>query len=114
MPAPQSQLDFASGLNASEGLGAFHPVIAQWFARRLGTPSEPQAKGWPLIRQGRDVLIAAPTGSGKTLAAFLACLDRLFRLSLEGQLGDQTRVVYISPLKALGNDVQKNLLEPLG
>jgi ATP-dependent Lhr-like helicase len=91
----------------------FHPIIQQWFARALGTPSEPQRRGWPLIRAGHDVLIAAPTGSGKTLTAFLACLDRLFRLSLGGELGDVTRVVYVSPLKALGNDVQKNLLQPL-
>ena len=94
-------------------LTGFHPIVQQWFARALGPPSEPQRQGWPLIRAGHDVLIAAPTGSGKTLTAFLACLDRLFRLSLEGELGDVTRVVYVSPLKALGNDVQKNLLQPL-
>ncbi|MGA9521504.1 MAG: DEAD/DEAH box helicase, partial [Myxococcaceae bacterium] len=92
---------------------SFHPIVQRWFAQRLGTPSEPQQRGWPLIAEGRDVLIAAPTGSGKTLTAFLHCLDRLFRQALEGQLEDRTSVLYVSPLKALGNDVQKNLLRPL-
>jgi len=94
-------------------LSSFHPVVQQWFAETFGEPSEPQVAGWPVIRAGRDVLIAAPTGSGKTLAAFLACLDNLFRLAARGELPDETRVLYISPLKALGNDVQKNLLQPL-
>ena len=79
----------------------------------LGVPSEPQSRGWPRILAGEDVLIAAPTGSGKTLSAFLAALDRLLRLALENRLEDRTSVVYVSPLKALGNDVQKNLLAPL-
>jgi ATP-dependent Lhr-like helicase len=114
MLSASPSLESSTGLPVPEALSAFHPVIQQWFLRALGPPSEPQVRGWPLIRQGKDVLIAAPTGSGKTLAAFLACLDRLFRLSLEGALGDATRVVYVSPLKALGNDVQKNLLQPLG
>ena len=94
-------------------LASFHPVVRSWFTQTLGEPSEPQVQGWPVIRSGKDVLIAAPTGSGKTLAAFLACLDGLFRLASKGQLPDETRVLYISPLKALGNDVQKNLLQPL-
>lgn len=94
-------------------LSSFHPLVARWFTSRLGEPSPPQVKGWPAIRSGADVLIAAPTGSGKTLSAFLACLDELFRLALDGQLPDETRVLYVSPLKALGNDVQKNLLAPL-
>jgi ATP-dependent Lhr-like helicase len=113
--SPQASLDFSlpSPALAEPALAAFHPVVQRWFADRLGEATEPQRKGWPLIGQGRDVLIAAPTGSGKTLAAFLAALDRLFRLSLTEQLGDATRVLYVSPLKALGNDVQKNLLEPL-
>src|SRR5205807_8123419 len=89
----------------------FHPAVAKWFEGKFGTPTEPQALGWPHIAAGRDTLIAAPTGSGKTLAAFLACLDSMIR---EGEgLPDQTQVLYVSPLKALANDVRKNLLEPL-
>ena len=94
-------------------LSQFHPVISKWFGERFGEPTEPQRLGWPAIAAGRDTLIAAPTGSGKTLAAFLACLDRLFREAVTYQLEDQTRVLYISPLKALSNDVQRNLQVPL-
>jgi len=97
----------------TDPLSDFHPIIQRWFRTRLGDATEPQKRGWPLVRQGRDVLIAAPTGSGKTLAAFLAAVDRLFRQALEGTLRDETSVLYVSPLKALGNDVQKNLLKPL-
>ncbi|HZA49695.1 MAG TPA: DEAD/DEAH box helicase, partial [Myxococcaceae bacterium] len=97
----------------ADPLARFHPIVQRWFRTRLGTPSEPQRLGWPHIRAGRDVLIAAPTGSGKTLAAFLHCLDALFRRALEGALEDKTQVLYVSPLKALGNDVQRNLLAPL-
>ncbi len=93
--------------------GLFHPVVSDWFEETFGTPSEPQIEGWPAIHSGRHVLIAAPTGSGKTLAAFLGAIDRLTRQSLEGELPDTTQVLYVSPLKALANDVQKNLLEPL-
>ena len=98
---------------SADPLAAFHPLVAAWFRETLGEPSAPQLAGWPAIQARRDVLIAAPTGSGKTLAAFLACLDRLLRQALEGTLPDETEVLYVSPLKALGNDVQKNLLEPL-
>src|SRR3954447_12647072 len=94
-------------------LAPFHPLVQRWFTERLGEPSEPQVQGWPEILRGRDVLIAAPTGSGKTLSAFLACVDGLMRDALEGGLTDRTRILYVSPLKALGNDVQKNLLQPL-
>src|SRR5215467_81777 len=94
-------------------LASFHPIIQAWFAERLGEPSPPQRQGWPLIRNHQSVLVAAPTGSGKTLAAFLACLDELFKDALEGKLKDETRLLYVSPLKALGNDVQQNLLRPL-
>src|SRR5688572_15541417 len=91
-----------------------HPVSAAWFRERFGEPTEPQARAWPAIAAGRDTLIAAPTGSGKTLAAFFWCLDRLLGRAIEkGALEDQTEVLYVSPLKALGNDVQKNLEEPL-
>src|SRR5213596_1757836 len=91
----------------------FHPAVARWFEERFGSPTEPQERGWPAIQSGTDTLIAAPTGSGKTLAAFLASLDRLFQDGLAGNLRDETRVVYVSPLKALSNDIHKNLEEPL-
>ncbi len=91
----------------------FHPVVARWFAERFGEPTAPQQRGWPEIEAGRHTLIAAPTGSGKTLAAFLVCLDRLVRRWLDGALEEQTYVVYVSPLKALGNDIHRNLEEPL-
>ena len=81
---------------------------------KFGTPTEPQEQGWPHILAGRTTLISAPTGSGKTLAAFLACIDRLVRKALAGDLRDRTEVLYVSPLKALGNDIQKNLEGPLG
>jgi ATP-dependent helicase Lhr and Lhr-like helicase len=91
-----------------------HPLVAEWFVRRFGTPTEPQEQGWPHILADRTTLISAPTGSGKTLAAFLACIDRLVRKALAGDLADRTEVLYVSPLKALGNDIQKNLEIPLG
>jgi len=90
-----------------------HPITQEWFVSRFGTPTEPQVLGWPIILAGKPTLISAPTGSGKTLAAFLVCIDRLFRQSLEGSLRPSTQVVYVSPLKALSNDIQKNLEEPL-
>jgi ATP-dependent Lhr-like helicase len=93
-------------------LSAFHPVVARWFQQRFGEPTTPQRLGWEAIRSGRNTLIAAPTGSGKTLAAFLEELDRLFREGLEGPLPDETRVVYVSPLKALSADIHLNLAEP--
>src|SRR6202045_3375418 len=91
----------------------FHPAVARWFEQRFGSPTEPQARGWPEIHSGRHVLISAPTGSGKTLAAFLASLDALFREGAKTELPDATRIVYVSPLKALSNDIRKNLQEPL-
>jgi len=97
-----------------ESLAWAHPLVAEWFVERFGTPTEPQEQGWPHILAGRTTLISAPTGSGKTLAAFLACIDRLVRKALAGHLGDRTEVLYVSPLKALGNDIQKNLEIPLG
>jgi ATP-dependent helicase Lhr and Lhr-like helicase len=93
-------------------LSFFHPVVASWFQQRFGEPTLPQRSGWEAIRSGRHTLIAAPTGSGKTLAAFLHSLDQLFREGLEGPLPDETRVVYVSPLKALSADIHLNLAEP--
>jgi len=98
-----------------DALSAFHPAVRTWFERRfpLG-PTEAQAQGWPAIAQGRDTLIAAPTGTGKTLTAFLVCIDRLYKeFESTGVLEDEIHLVYVSPLKALGVDIQKNLQEPL-
>lgn len=94
-------------------LDTFHPAVGTWFQRRFDAPTEAQALGWPEIASGRDTLIAAPTGSGKTLAAFLASIDRLLRRAEDGPLEDAIEVVYISPLKALSNDIQRNLEQPL-
>ncbi len=91
-----------------------HPLVREWFVSHFGTPTEPQEQGWPHILAGHTTLISAPTGSGKTLAAFLACIDRLVCKALAGDLHDRTEVLYVSPLKALGNDIQKNLEVPLG
>ena len=91
----------------------FHPIIREWFEERFRQPTEAQAQGWAAVAEGRHTLIAAPTGSGKTLAAFLTCIDRLVRQGLAGELPDTTQVVYVSPLKALSNDIQKNLAGPL-
>lgn len=94
-------------------LERFHPLVQRWFAERFAAPTDAQRLGWPAILGGQDALIAAPTGSGKTLTAFLASLDRLVRLALAGELRDQTYVVYVSPLRALSNDIQRNLEAPL-
>jgi ATP-dependent helicase Lhr and Lhr-like helicase len=91
----------------------FHAVLTRWFEEKFGTPTDPQKAGWPAIKSREHTLIAAPTGSGKTLAAFFAALDALFRDGLAGELKDETRVLYVSPLKALSNDIHKNLEEPL-
>jgi len=98
-----------------DALADFHPAIRTWFARRFPRgPTEPQAQGWPAIAEGRHTLIAAPTGTGKTLTAFLVCIDRLYReFQGAGVLEDETQLVYVSPLKALGVDIQKNLEQPL-
>jgi ATP-dependent helicase Lhr and Lhr-like helicase len=90
-----------------------HPVVRDWFTARFGSATEPQRRAWPAIRAGAHVLISAPTGSGKTLAAFLICLDDLVRAGLAGGLPETTQVLYVSPLKALSNDIHKNLDVPL-
>ena len=105
---PSAQHASASGLEWA------HPLVRDWFVRRFAGPTEPQEQGWPHILARRTTLISAPTGSGKTLAAFLACIDALVRKALTGGLADRSEVLYVSPLKALGNDIQKNLEVPLG
>jgi ATP-dependent helicase Lhr and Lhr-like helicase len=94
-------------------LSVFDPLVARWFSDQFGSPTEPQALGWREIASGRDSLISAPTGSGKTLAAFLICIDKLVRAARAQTLEDATQVVYVSPLKALSNDVHRNLELPL-
>ena len=94
-------------------LSSFHPIIRQWFRSRFDAPTDAQLAGWPAIAQGRHTLIAAPTGSGKTLTAFLTCIDQLVRQGVDEGLPETTQVVYVSPLKALSNDIQKNLAVPL-
>ncbi|MCP5118894.1 MAG: DEAD/DEAH box helicase, partial [bacterium] len=94
-------------------LASFDPLVAEWFATRFAGATEPQVQGWPHIREGKDVLISAPTGAGKTLAAFLICLDKLVRLARDHRIEDRIHVVYVSPLKALSNDIRKNLEVPL-
>src|SRR5207245_411818 len=91
----------------------FLPFVRRWFAETFSEPTRPQREGWEAIASGRDTLIVAPTGSGKTLAAFLWALDHLHRLGLEGRLEDRVYVVYVSPLRALNNDIEKNLRAPL-
>src|SRR5436309_2856958 len=91
----------------------FLPFVRQWFETTFSEATPPQRDGWDAIASGRDTLIVAPTGSGKTLASFLWALDHLHRLGLEGRLEDRVYVVYVSPLRALNNDIEKNLREPL-
>src|SRR6202789_1085211 len=109
MPPPQS----CAEVEEPDALGWAHPVVREWFIGRFGPPTPPQERGWPPILAGRPTLISAPTGSGKTLAAFLICIDQLIRKAMDGSLAPSTAVVYVSPLKALSNDVQKNLEQPL-
>ncbi|MCI0424052.1 MAG: DEAD/DEAH box helicase, partial [Acidobacteria bacterium] len=94
-------------------LDRFHPAVRNWFARHFAAPTEPQRDAWPSIAGGNHTLIAAPTGSGKTLAAFLSALNDLVERGVAGELRDETYVVYVSPLKALSNDIQRNLQQPL-
>ena len=91
----------------------FHPAVARWFRQTFAAPTPAQAEAWPAIQAGQNVLVAAPTGSGKTLAAFMAAIDSLVRQGLDGVLPDETQVVYVSPLKALSNDIERNLAAPL-
>src|ERR1700678_498500 len=94
-------------------LRSFHPAVAAWFMRTFDAPTPAQSEAWPAIQSGRNVLVAAPTGSGKTFAAFLAAIDQLVREGLESALPDETRIVYVSPLKALSKYIHRNLEAPL-
>ncbi len=107
-------LETRTNMMAPCSLSWAHALVQEWFMGRFVSPTEPQEQGWPHIRGGESTLISAPTGSGKTLAAFLACIDRLIRKALTGELQDRTEVLYVSPLKALSNDIRKNLEVPLG
>ncbi len=109
-PDNDTGVQYDSGMSALE---QFLPAVSSWFRDTLGEPTPPQEEAWPLLKAGKDVVVAAPTGSGKTLAAFLSALDDLAKDARDGVLGDELRVVYVSPLKALSNDVGKNLLLPL-
>ena len=100
-------------LSARGPLEAFDPLVREWFADKFADVTEPQRLGWPEIQAGHDVLISAPTGSGKTLAAFLTAIDSLVRQARAGELPNQTQILYVSPLKALSNDIHKNLDIPL-
>ncbi len=100
-------------MTTSERVQGFHPVVATWFERRFTAPTDAQAEGWKAIASGTDVLVAAPTGSGKTLAAFLVGIDQLIRRAESGELSGETDIVYVSPLKALSNDISRNLERPL-
>lgn len=99
--------------NTIDSLSWAHPLVREWFLSRFGSPTAPQEQGWPSILAGKATLIAAPTGSGKTFAAFLTCIEHLVRQALAGTLTDGIQIVYVSPLKALSNDIQKNLEGPL-
>ncbi len=103
----QSPVSFMSALQS------FHPAVAAWFTRTFDAPTPAQSQAWPAIQSGMHVLVAAPTGSGKTFAAFLAAIDQLVKDGVAGALPDETRVVYVSPLKALSNDIHRNLEAPL-
>jgi len=94
-------------------LALFHPAVQAWFASAFAAPTAAQVQAWPAIKAGQHVLVAAPTGSGKTLSAFLAAIDGLVCEGIAGRLADETHVVYVSPLKALSNDIQKNLEAPI-
>src|SRR3989442_1902983 len=105
--------DLNPDLVSSTGLEWAHPIVGELFVNKFGTATEPQQQGWPHILAGKATLISAPPGLGKTLAAFLACIDRLVRKALAGELQDRTEALYVSPLKALGNEIQKTLEAPL-
>jgi hypothetical protein len=99
-------------MDKSEVLNIFHPAVKEWFLNNIGKPSPPQIEGWPQIQSGKNVLISAPTGAGKTLAAFLESINRLLEMGLKKELPEGVFILYVSPLKALNNDINKNLEIP--
>src|SRR5262245_32746641 len=116
--SPSRQLTLGRGVASPQGdpaLAGFHPAVAEWFRRRFPEgPTTPQAEGWPHIAVGHDTLIAGPTGSGHTLSGCRVCIDRLYLAAERGEdVTDSTRVVYVSPLKALAVDIAENLERPL-
>ena len=113
MAGQHDSSEAGAGMPASAFPGAFHPAVRTWFERRFGAPTDAQAAGWPHIAAHEDTLLAAPTGSGKTLAAFLVGIDSLIREAEAGRGHPGTSIVYVSPLKALSNDIQRNLQQPL-
>jgi ATP-dependent Lhr-like helicase len=108
LPGPRFRI-----IGCLQVLDAFHPAVAAWFRAAFAEPTPAQVEAWPAIRAGRHTLVAAPTGSGKTLSAFLAAIDALVREGIDTPLPDEARVVYVSPLKALANDIERNLRAPL-
>src|SRR5579872_6741572 len=107
------KLKLGSTMQDCTPLASFDPLVREWFANHFSAVTEPQQMGWPEIRAGHDVLVSAPTGSGKTLAAFLTAIDSLIVQARESELPNQTQILYVSPLKALSNDVHRNLDIPL-
>src|SRR5271168_1666125 len=108
-----AKIRLSLGPFAMSVLNSFHPAVAAWFSRTFEAPTDAQTAAWPALAQGQHVLVAAPTGSGKTFAAFLSAIDQLIKEGLQRPLPDETRIVYVSPLKALSNDIQRNLEAPL-
>ena len=91
----------------------FHPAVSRWFRESFESPTQPQTEAWHALSSGNHALVAAPTGSGKTLAAFLVAIDGLVKQAVQGLLKEEVTVVYVSPLKALSNDIHQNLEQPL-
>ena len=113
-PTRRTKKPHKRGESGGDPLAGFLPPVRKWFKRTFARPSPAQVQAWPVIRRGDNTLLLAPTGSGKTLAAFLCAIDSLVRKDRAGELTDTIHVLYITPLKALGNDIQRNLIEPLG
>ena len=100
-------------MSGGESMEHFHPAVADWFREHFDAPTQPQLEAWQAADNGHHALVAAPTGSGKTLAAFLKAIDRLVQQRQTGTLAEEVSVIYVSPLKALSNDIQRNLEQPL-